>query len=75
MEENSLDGLVPAAIADFMVVLGVLVVANYAAARPHAPRISDPMLPQAPRERMTHDKLVYFIDKSVASLEEEMQVG
>ncbi|KAF4572390.1 hypothetical protein EYR36_006891 [Pleurotus pulmonarius] len=53
LEENSLDGLVPAAIADFMAVLGVL----------------------APRERMTHDKLVYFIDKSVASLEEEMQVG
>ncbi|KAF4566023.1 hypothetical protein EYR40_002157 [Pleurotus pulmonarius] len=26
-----------------------------------------------PQEWMTHDKLVYFIDKSVASLEEEMQ--
>ncbi|KAF4584862.1 hypothetical protein EYR40_001682 [Pleurotus pulmonarius] len=72
---NDIEGLLPAAISQFMTVLGVLVGANHAAARPPAPRISDPMLPQAPRERMTHDKLVYFIDKSVASLEEEMQVG
>ncbi|KAL4259824.1 Protein kinase domain-containing protein [Pleurotus pulmonarius] len=48
-----INSLVPAAIAYFMRVLGVLV----------------------PQERLTHDKLVYFIDKSLASLEEEMQVG
>lgn len=73
LKENGIEGLVPAAITYFMKVLGMLVAANHAAAQPPDPLFSDTMLPQAPQERLTHVKLIYFIDKSVASLAEEMQ--
>ncbi|KAF4572404.1 hypothetical protein EYR36_006907 [Pleurotus pulmonarius] len=78
LEANNLDGLVPAIIADFMVILGAQVAINYVvhAADSLSPLFKAVLPASLPSQtNMTHSNLIQLIDAAIQTIVNEAQIN